>query len=107
MNLNENPYHPPADTGQAAQRSTINWRRFCLLNLALLYSLALLVLVSFLWSQQETFLPPQDLGRRYASYDREYKFYPLRALARIVLIFAVPNLVFFAVHFKHRFSAQQ
>ena len=62
-------------------------------------TLVAMVGVSFLWSRIELWQMETQLGRRYATYDHEYTthFDPFAGLILIATIFAVANLVYFAI----------
>ncbi len=97
MRNSENPYTPPSGFELLSRKWKVNWKLFVVLNVAIALAVAVLVLTSIAWANYSETQLHQELGRRYASYDREYVFYPLNGLIMLAAIFAIPNIVFFIV----------
>ncbi len=77
------------------------------LNITIAAALGTLVLISFLWAKYEQAQAAQQVGRRYASYDHEYHFYPINGLILLALVFVIPNVVLLILQSRRRKHAQQ
>ncbi|MFT5303851.1 MAG: hypothetical protein ACI87E_002093 [Mariniblastus sp.] len=103
----KNPYRSPRDHKLSSSNKKVDWKSLALLNIATAGILATLILSSFLWNQYERAARQEVLGRRYAVYDVEHNFNVGNGLIMLAVVFAVANVVFFAVHFSQRLSERE
>ena len=94
---------PTTETVTESGNSSINWKRFGLLNILWVTFLGVTTYGIFYWNYIQT---QNQLPRRYASYDQELEIQPVSVVLIFVIMIVIPNILFLLLVYSRKQTKQ-